>query len=445
MGRVTGFTILASLLLLACNDDNPTADPPLVVEIDAEVLSPDAGEGGMGGEGGTGEGGQGGMGGVGGMGGMGGQGGTGGMGGSPAPGCVETTVDTIDLGSVTINGGSEPITIDLPEDVISLTLLAIEGTDSAFVGVGLLEGPDGTILVAENPPGGILPNAQFAALFPGPFSSPNRFATSATGVGGLLAPNNPSVAVTPGTWTIELLAADQNGRPANTTVQLTAHVKRAAQDPTCGVLDLHFYFTGAQGWTADNAPDDQDFQGAVARMRAFYSEIGIELGVITYDDVEGGAELRTVDATGGPASGLHDLYSRCAYESGVCLFFVERLTSPFGGGGGGGIGGVAGGAPGPTLMPGTYRSGVAVATSSASSPGEIGHIMGHETGHYLGLYHTQEFIGFTDQIDDTPAGQGGNTNLMYPTVTAGEAALSAGQGWVLLRNASIYETEEASK
>lgn len=355
---------------------------------------------------------------------------------------VRTVVDTVDLGAVEINGSSERLTIDLPDDVISLTLVAVEQTDSAFIGVGHLEGPNGEILISENPEGGLLPNAQFFALFPGPFSSPNRYASAASGVGGMLAPNNPGVAVTPGTWTVQLLAANQQGRPANTTVDLTAHIKRAGDEPNCGVLDVHLYFTGARDWTAESAQTDPEFQAALDRMGEFYAGIGIELGAVTYDDVENGSEFLSVDAIGGPNSELHDLYSRCAYNTGVCLFFVERLTAPFGGGGGGGIGGVAGGTPGPTLLPGTARSGVAVATSIAPDSESIGHVMGHETGHYLGLYHTREFVGFTDQIDDTDEGQ---SNLMYPTVTDMEAHLTPGQGFVLHRNASVYVPAEETK
>ena len=75
-------------------------------------------------------------------------------------------------------------------------------------------------------------------------------------------------------------------------------------------------------------------------------------------------------------------------------------------------------------------------------PDSIGHIMGHESGHFLGLFHTQEIIGFTDQIDDTMGGLNGSDNLMFPTVTSEPARLTDGQAWVLHRSPIIVAEED---
>lgn len=351
----------------------------------------------------------------------------------------ETQIDVIDLGEVFVStgGGFGGLPFTLPDDVISFTIVFVEEVDSALMTVTHLNGPDGETLVSPMPEG-YTPSArdQFIGPFPGGFYSPNRSAASATGAGGLLVPNNPDIAVQGGEWQVRFAAINGlTGRAAETRANVQILVKRAVEAPACGRLPVHMHFTGAHGWTADNAPDDADFQRALDRMRGFYADVGITLDPITYDDVEDPPE--EVDATGGPGSAMHSLFATNAYDDGLAIFFVARITSPFGTG----VGGVAGGIPGPTLQPGTPRSGVVVATQLEDDPEAIGHIMGHESGHFLGLFHSVEFIGETDQIADTPTNTRDQSNLMFPTVTAGEAMLSPGQGWVLHKNASVIAEE----
>jgi len=370
-------------------------------------------------------------------------------GGSPAgPELIEgprgilhpESVEVIELNGVMItNGKSEPLELELPEDVVSLTMIAL-ADESHMITVEELIDPFGEPLVSAAPPGVTFTQFdQFLSPFPGPFRSPNRVAVASVGLGALLAPNNPSVSVSGGSWGYQLAAINATtGMPANLSADLIILIRRG-QQPERGRLDLHLHFTGARGWTAENAPDDPDFQVALERMRAFYQEVGIELGEVTYDDIP--EQFKTADAGQGPNSILHQIYAQNQYSTGVALFFVERINSPFGAGS---IGGIAGGTPGPSLLPGSPRSGVVVATEVDPDPRAIGHIMGHETGHFLGLYHTTElaFQGVHDQMPDTPQGQASNTNLMYPTVTAADAQLSQDQGWVMRRNANVFSVEE---
>ena len=349
-------------------------------------------------------------------------------------------VEVIEQSGVMIsNGLSEVLELELPDDVLSVTMIAL-ADEAHMVSVVELIDPFGEPLVSQAPPGVTLSQFdQFLSPFPGPFKSPNRVAVAAVGVGTLLAPNTPNVSVQGGSWAYQLGAINaMTGTPATLAVDLLILIKRGAE-PTRARLDVHLHFTGARGWTATSAPDDPDFQVALERMRAFYQEVGIELGAVTYDDIP--ETFKTADAGQGPNSVLHQIYAQNQYSTGLGLFFVERINSPFGSGT---IGGIAGGTPGPSLLPGSPRSGVVVATEVDPDPRAIGHIMGHESGHFLGLYHTTElaFQGVNDQLPDTPEGQASNTNLMFPTVTAGDASLSVDQGWVMRRNANVFTLED---
>lgn len=341
------------------------------------------------------------------------------------------TVDELDLGTITIStAGTLAQRFTLPDDVIAFTVVMIEAEDRSLLMATHLTDPEGTAWVSPMPEGYRPSNAdRLLGPFPGAFHSPNRATVGATGANALLVPNNPAVRVIPGEWQVRFAAVSAaTGRGVETTAQIKLLVKRSAGTPTCGRIPLHLFFTGSSGWTAESAPNDARFQQALARMQSFYTGVGITLGPITYDDVEDPPE--SVDAMG---SSQNDLFATNGYGDGLALFFVARITAPFGGG----IGGVAGGIPGPTLQPNTARSGVVVATEIDRDPDAIGHIMGHESGHFLGLFHSIEFFGQRDQIDDTPENPGDQSNLMFPTVTAAEARLTPGQGWVLHKNASV--------
>jgi len=359
----------------------------------------------------------------------------------PPPG--SDGLELVEYDDIEVTAGyTEMLTLELPDDVQSITIVGI-GDPTIFYSVVHLEGPEGQILVAENPPGvQITPFDRQLSPFPGPFKSPNRSATAATGLATLLAPNNPQVELAPGEWRFQIAGLGQFG-PTTTAIDILVYIKRAAAVPERGVLDAHMHFTGANGWTAESAPDDPDFQAALGRLADFYGEIGIELGEVTYTDIP--ARFRVVDSGPqgpGPAaldSTLHEMFALSAFGTGLSFFFVDRIGEPMFGGA---IGGIAGGTPGPMLQPATVRSGVAVATELDPDPLSIGHIMGHEGGHFLGLFHTQEFFGgITDQIPDTAEGQGGSDNLMFPTVTSAPANLSAGQGFVMHMNAAVVPPE----
>ncbi|MEE2757888.1 MAG: hypothetical protein VYA30_14625, partial [Myxococcota bacterium] len=335
---------------------------------------------------------------------------------------------------------SELIMLDVPENTVGLHIDAV-GDPTFLYAISHMESQDGDVLVSESPAGVTITNQdRQLSPFPGPFKSPNRSASPNTGVATLLAPNNLNVNFYPGIWRIRVSALGPFGA-VNTTTDLRITFKRGATPQTTGRLPVHFFFTGSNGWTAQSAPNNSAFQAAVERMASFYRAIGIELTDFTFDDIS--ASYRQVDigplGPGRPESSLHDMFSLNTYDTGVALFFVDRIGM---GQSGGIVGGISGGTPGP-LRPETVRSGVAVATLLSSSPGELGHVMAHETGHYLGLFHTQETVGgIVDQLNDTPTGFFSSDNLMFPTVTSAPASLSDEQAWVIYRNPIIEDADD---
>ena len=170
------------------------------------------------------------------------------------------------------------------------------------------------------------------------------------------------------------------------TLDIKAIIKRGPS-PQVGVLDVHFHFTEVERWTAESAPNDPDFQAAVERMASFYRPIGIELGHFTYQDID--PMYRSVDA--GPMvqvplkaqsktclpsintirASRCSLWSESVQDNSVVsseAFRVAHRVQP----------------------PWAAQHGVEVAVATAMTPDadSIGHIMGHESGHFLSACFT---------------------------------------------------------
>ena len=153
----------------------------------------------------------------------------------------------IEIGPIDLpEGRSEVIEFELPDDIDSIVVIA-QGDPTVMYGIEHLEGPGGQVLVAEEPEGVQLTawDRQISP-FPGPFYSPNRSASASTEVATLLAPNNPTVSVSPGLWNLRLGAIGLFGR-VTTDAEVKILLKTGRPSQALGTLDLHFHFTGALG------------------------------------------------------------------------------------------------------------------------------------------------------------------------------------------------------
>lgn len=339
-----------------------------------------------------------------------------------------SVVEAHALGLVSIRvGESDALTLDLPGDVVALQVVMVDATDAALLVVTTLEGPDGQRLV--DPEAAVDPDLLLGP-FPAAAASPNPAVALASGVGGLLAPNSPAVALTPGPWRLRLGAVDAlSEAPFDGDVDVTAFVRRGAPLARAR-LPIHVYCTGAAGLTAATAPDDAALQASLQRAADLLAQAEISLEIMGFSDAVGPASL---PAEGGVDSALHALFRQHDAPGTVGVFLVGRLVAPFGTD----VAGVAGGLPGPPILAGTTRSGVALSVDIGLSPAATGQVLAHELGHALGLFHTVEPGGLPDPLPDTPDDPDDTTNLMAPRVAEGPQVLTPQQGAVLRAGAAL--------
>ncbi len=339
-------------------------------------------------------------------------------------------VEMIDVGTVSTgpSGDSEEFTLDIPDGTTSFMVL-LKGPDATTFIIKTMTDPMGQVLVSDDDSGLTRIERFVLGPFGAQFKSPNRVVQD-LGTTAALFPDNPMVTVTGGAYNLVVTGvtiSGNNGVPYVGDIEVS--VLYRTQEPTAGLLPVTLYFTGAGSITAESAQTDSLIQDALVRLGEIYAQANISIGVVNYVDSD--ARFRTIEV-GGSLGLMEEMFATTAGQGpGLHFFFVDRFE---GGLPGGMIAGIAGGLPGPALAPGTVNSAVAVAITTANNDSDIlAHVMAHEGGHWLGLFHTSEITGTEDQMPDTPAGQAGNTHLMYPAVGGG-TTVSPEQAVILRRH-----------
>lgn len=340
----------------------------------------------------------------------------------------------LDMGTHTLSqsgqvGLTPQITFTLPQDILSLVLI-VHGQEGATYQLHNLTSPEGFVFNGET--------VCDMSLF-GLFNGPNR-TMQMENVAAFLLPNTDIDLVGQkfkgGLYRVQVTGVKQQGSSmvaATGTVGLEAIYRTGSQSLSAGDFDLNIFFTGAGGITAANGATSSKIITALENLRSIFGQVSIAVRDVRYYDAP--PQYATINTITGASN---DYSNMLKYSSGkpdgINLFLVNEIKSPIGGAGS--ILGMAGGIPGPPNRHGTGRSGIAVVADPVAGGPSRGQVWAHEIGHYLGLFHSTEFVAqymtcAHDPLIDTQ--ENDTNNLMYYTGGNGHN-LTAGQGKVMRAN-----------
>jgi hypothetical protein len=210
--------------------------------------------------------------------------------------------------------------------------------------------------------------------------------------------------------------------------------------PTGAALDMNFYLVGASTTragvplTAATAPSDPSTRRMITTLQSIYAGANITVREPRFFDVTAAQRAAYAhivvngDSGEGPCDQLDQMFLLSSANPGPAMnvFLVSDIVDSSATGTNTLVG-IDGTIPGPTGLAGTVHSGAAVSlaelfsqgaappgapTSVCSGPTDfngcgadrVAYIAAHETGHFLGLFHTSESGGtLVDPLTDTGA------------------------------------------
>jgi hypothetical protein len=266
---------------------------------------------------------------------------------------------------------------------------------------------------------------------------------------------NDTLQLTPGVWRSQhLLFNDRSNGTAVGERRLRAGliVKRAPGGVAANgwTLRVQIILAGLRDITRATAPTNARLQAAIATMQRLYRAVGVNVAVNGYDEFNGATATRfsVIDSR----TELQELFAQANYRENLLPIYVVRGISTAAGLEG--AIGVAGGIPGPAGIFSTGQSGVVVGwETTLGRTDALPLTMAHESGHYLGLFHTRERLdpcatasqtncagwGSVDAITDTPTPDNEAARyMMYWQAIGGNDLISPGQGLVMRRSPLVY-------
>ncbi len=355
------------------------------------------------------------------------------------------------LGSETLSSDGVEVTLDIRAGAASFALVA-QSTGSTS-----------ELILAETV---TTPSGEIVFDFENDISINRTDATN--GLYTMLVPTNPAVTPEEGEWVVKL-------RSGSAEVDVDLSLVMKTEPATDRLLDLNLYFVGLDGMDAASAETDEGFQAILGSISSIFNGANVSIRAISYNDITGGdADTYGVIDSDEEIAGMYQLAGESS-EQALNVYFVNDIAL---GAGGLSVLGLAGGVPGPPVLQGTRRSGVTVNMGSYlavlpdgdqmmidEATAELEIIMAHESGHFLGLYHTVERNGLAlpdgeitgeDPLSDTttcpdtadadmdgllsPAecAADGADNLMFWSPANDSRALTAQQGQIVFANPLIH-------